>query len=84
MTDIFSPSSTAKALHKTRSEALAAIPAGDSKALIIDGSYTDEDGPSVRAVYVQRAPKGWNVLLEGAYNGDDGPSAGVAIAKSWK
>lgn len=83
MSDLFSPSSLAKAVHATLDEALASIPDGDSKALIIEGSV-DDAGPTVRAMWVQRAPHGWNVVLEGAYGGDDGPSAGVAIARSWK
>ena len=83
MSDIFSPSSLAKSVHSTLSEALNAIPTGDSKALLIQGQF-DGVNPVVRAMWVQRAPDGWNVVLEGAYSGDDGPSAGVAIARSWK
>jgi len=84
MSDIFSPSSLAKHVHATLDDALTAIPDGDSKALLIRGTYDPEHGPTVVALWVQRAPAGWNVLLEGAYGGDDGPSAGVAIARSWK
>jgi len=83
VSDIFAPSSLAKHVHATLADALDSIPNGDSKALIIHGSV-DDAGPTVRAMWVQRAPQGWNVVLEGAYSGDDGPSAGVAIARSWK
>jgi len=83
MSDIFAPSSLAKAVHATLDEALATIPDGDSKALVIRG-WVDESGPVVSAMWVQRAQHGWNVLLEGAYGGHDGPDVGVAIARSWK
>lgn len=82
--DIFSPAALQKAVHASLDEAVAAIPTGHSRALVIDGTWTLADGPGVRAVFVQRTSDGWTVLAEGAYNGSDGPSAGVKVAKSWK
>jgi hypothetical protein len=78
----FDSANTAKAIHATLDDAQAAIPADHKRALLIGADY--HDGLGVRAVYVQRAADGWNVLLEGAYSGDDGPSAGFAVARSWK
>ncbi len=71
------------ALHATLPDAFAAIPDGKSHAIIFDGTYTTVDGPAMRALYVQRAPDGWNVVLEGVYDKPGGVAGKVAIAKAW-
>lgn len=82
--DIFSPAALQKAVHASLDEAVAAIRPGHTKAVLIDGTYSAADGAGLRALYIQRTKKGWDVLLEGAYNGADGLSGGVKVAKSWK
>ena len=79
MSDIFSSTN----LHDSLMLALAAIPPGKSQALVIDGTYAETDGASIRAVWLKRAPNGWNVAMSGAYDGADGISGKVAVAKSW-
>ena len=83
MSDLFTPANTAKAIHATLGDAFAAIPEGKSHAVIFDGTYSEADGPEGRALYVQRAPDGWNIVLGGGYSVPEGVSGKVAIAKSW-
>lgn len=83
MSDIFSPDAIAKSVHATLDAAYAAIPDGKAHAIIFDGTASTEDGPAIRALYVQRAPDGWNVVLEGGYSGPGGVSGQVAVAKAW-
>jgi hypothetical protein len=81
--ELFSPSATAKAVHATLDEALTAIPEGKSHAVIFDGTYDTASGGAVRALFVQRAPDGWNIVLAGDYSGPGGVSGQVAVAKAW-
>lgn len=80
---IFGPSTLAKAVHDTLDAATAAIPEGRSHALIFDGTYSQDTGPAVRALYVQRTETGWKIKLEGGYDGPGGVYGKVATAKSW-
>ena len=84
MSDIFSPAQLRKAVHASIDDAQAAIKPGHTKALILDGTYTDDDGAGVRALYIQRTSTGWAVLLEGRYNGSDGLGGAVKVAWSGK
>lgn len=79
----FSPAATAKAIHATLDEALTAIPEGKSHAVIFDGTYDKAAGGTVHALFVQRAPDGWNIVLAGKYDGPGGVSGHVAVAKAW-
>ncbi len=79
----FSPASLTKAVHDTLFDAYAAIPAGKSHAVIFDGTYDRVKGPQMRALYVQRAADGWNVVLEGDYDKPDGIVGKIVIAKAW-
>lgn len=79
----FAPEVLAKSLHDTLDGALASIPEGHNHAVLFDGTV-DATGVAVKALFVQRAPDGWNVVLEGGYDGPRGGLAGsVAVAKSW-
>ena len=81
MTD-FSPAALSKSLHDTLDGALASIPEGHNHAVLFDGTITGADR-GVRAVFLQRAPDGWNIVLEGDYIGSHGAAGSVAVAKSW-
>lgn len=83
MTGDLSTDALVKGLHATLDAAYAAIPDGKAHAIIFDGTASTEDGPAIRALYVQRAPDGWNVVLEGGYSGPGGVSGQVAVAKAW-
>ncbi len=77
----FSPESLAKSLHATLEDAFKAIPPEHSHAFLFDA--VTAPGFGVQAIYVQRAPKGWNIELAGAVDKKHGVSGRVALAKSW-
>lgn len=61
----FGAESIAKAVHSTLEEAYAAIPEGKTRVFLVDAST---DG-GVRALYAQRAGKGWEVRAETEWHG---------------
>jgi hypothetical protein len=77
------PAVIAKSVHASLDAALAAIPVGHTHALLFDGRYADDTGPVVQAVYVEKAPHGWQIALSGGYSGTHGVLGQVEIAKSW-
>jgi hypothetical protein len=83
MSDLFSPAATMKAVHATLDEAVAAIPPGKHNAVLIDGTYSDTDGATVRGLWVRRTDSGWITVLEGKVDRVHGLAGQVATAKSW-
>ena len=79
----FSPASFTKALHASMDGALATIPGGHTHALLFDGTYDHTDGPAIRAVYMQKAPDGWNMVMAAGYDGPHGVNGQVELSKSW-
>jgi hypothetical protein len=79
----FSPAATFKAVHATLNDAFAAIPVGRNHAVLVDATASQADGVAARVLYVQRAPKGWNIVLQVGYDAEHGLSSGVGTFKSW-
>ena len=81
--DPFSHDSFSKALHASMDAALTSIPDGHTHALLFDGTYDHTAGPDIRAVYMQKAPDGWNVVMAAGYDGPHGVNGQVELSKSW-
>lgn len=79
----FSQQSIAKAVHASLDAAFAAIPAGRSHAVIFDGTAASSGGAQMRALYVQRSERGWNVAIEGDVDAVHGVAGSVVVGKSW-
>ncbi len=83
MTGPFDPTALAKAVHATLDEAFATIPEGRSHVLMVDGTWQDRDGASVRMLYAQRIGDGWNIVLQSSIDQPHGLGARCATLKSW-
>jgi hypothetical protein len=79
----FDPAALAQSLHTTLGAALATIPDDHQHALIFDGSDAQTEGAVIRVLYLQKAPKGWNLVLDGDYSGAHGVAGQVLLSKSW-
>jgi hypothetical protein len=79
----FSAEQTAKAIHASLDDALAAVPEGKSNVVLVDGTYSRETGAAARALWLRKTDSGWNVLLEGRVDSTHGIAGKVATAKSW-
>lgn len=79
----FSLTATQAAIHATLDAAYAAIPPGDTHAVLLDGTYSKADGPGGRIVFAQRVPGGWQMADYLGYDKPHGATAGVELAKSW-
>lgn len=78
----FDPASTMKSVHETLDQAYAALPPTANHAVILDGTVQGKD-KAISAYFVQRAPKGWEIVLGGEWKGGDDLAGKVAIAKAW-
>lgn len=83
MTGSIGPSAIASGVHTTLDDAFRAIPAGDTHAIILDGTYAKEDGPAGRVLFVQRVEHGWNVAIGAGYDKPHGASATAEVLRSW-
>lgn len=73
------PAAISRAVHATLDEATAALPAGKNHAVLIDAT-----GPTqAQVLFVQRAPKGWQVVLQGDWEGNLHVSGKVTAMKAW-
>ncbi len=85
MSGIFNPAATAKAVHATLNAAFAAIPEGHTKAVIIEGTHTETDGPDIEGAFVLRGDDGnWGFVVGGGYNRTEGAHGGFKVAWSGK
>lgn len=80
--DPLSPSVIAKSVHDTLDQAMAAIPAGKSGAVLIDGTIGLDGKPAAQAVIVQKIGANWAVAASAAWDGAH-VEGKVAIEGSW-
>lgn len=83
MTDLLGPAAIASAVHATLDAAFAAIPDGDTHAVLLDGTYSKADGPGGRVVFALRQPNGWQMADYLGYDKPHGVTAGVDLVRSW-
>ena len=80
---IFDIASTAKAVHDTRDQAFATVPDGRKNVLILDASYSQQQGGAARILWAHRVGDDWTVVTESAFDKPHGLSGRVATIKSW-
>lgn len=77
-----SPSAIAQATHADVDSALAAIPAGHTGALLIDGTVINGTHPVAQALIVQKIGGNWVAMASGIWDGHHTVGK-VAIGASW-
>lgn len=79
MSGLFSPANIQKAVHDTLDEATAAIPPGDSAALLIDGTTEGK----AQILFAVKAGNGWNLGTGVSYDGHH-VAGKVSLLRTWK
>lgn len=77
------PYAFAQSVHNSLDDAIQAIPAGKSNALVIDGTVNQTSGPAFQAMWVHKSPNGWGISLQGAYDGPHGVQGKVQGIYAW-
>jgi hypothetical protein len=84
VSDPFAPEVLAQAVHDTLDAATASLSPTTRRAIIFDATKAIDGKPEARALYVQRAPTGWNVVLEADWKGGHDLAGKAAVIKEWK
>lgn len=78
----FDPTATARSVHATLDEALAAIPPGHDGAFMLQGTEVDGQ-PALQALIATRIGANWSVAAGATWAGGTHYSAEVALMGSW-